>query len=87
MRCEHNKHQLPEFPCMKSKCDSTLCLHCAPDPDMYGKVYCRLCRFIMSASNLGEEDSGDDDKIEDARVKSRHRRTHRIINDTESGLS
>ena len=76
--CETNKHSAKEFKCMTLTCKSTLCINCQPQPDMNNKVFCRLCRLLLSNINLAEESDEDDESVQDKK-KSRHKRNTEVI--------
>lgn len=58
--CDLGKHIGREFRCMKKDCQATLCVHCAPSPDINNQVFCKLCLLLLS--NLSLQGSLDEEE-------------------------
>ena len=58
--CDIGKHLGREFRCMKKDCQATLCIHCAPKPDINNQVFCKLCLLLLS--NLSLQGSVDEEE-------------------------
>ena len=65
--CDKGKHIGREFRCMKKDCPATLCMHCAPKPDINNAVFCKLCRLLTANMNL--QDSSDEEDPVERKIK------------------
>ena len=52
---------------MKKNCPATLCMHCAPEPDINNAVFCKLCRLLTANMNL--QDSSDEEDPVAGKIK------------------
>lgn len=57
--CDKGKHLGQEFNCMKKECKATLCIYCAPKPDINNEVFCKLCRLVLA--NIHLQDSSEEE--------------------------